>query len=354
MNKIQNFISDSVTKFSPYSLNDEDNKIIANTSLADWVTSRLTSGKFRKAPLIPQTRQDIKEKVARSIEKGEPIYLIICFGGYKHYWNASYPEVDWAELFNLRFMSDYVTPILSAYTPGVILEYEAEDYILPTMNNYPEDRSNAYAASFQRLVAILKKYMPKNFTIRYIRAKDQYDISYVFDKLETRVAEKIILFKKLPKAKQEYFLHRTEQNVMWNGKKDLRSLKDRERRDYIRKSRCTDEAFLELDFEVRKNYFVGDNHISLVVSWGASSDNIGHWLTVGSTYSSLVDFWIGRGILEDRGTKIVPRIVSHTQYDSIKDKLANVPMKGIQLVNFKSIEVYKGEIEFQKQAKLYD
>lgn len=44
---------------------------------------------------------DISQKIQLAVDANEPIYLIIIFGGYKHFWNDSYPHVDWAELFNL-------------------------------------------------------------------------------------------------------------------------------------------------------------------------------------------------------------------------------------------------------------
>jgi hypothetical protein len=342
MNIINEITAAYLKNKSPCQLSEEDKKSIIKTSLAEWITAKLVSGKFRKAPLAPKTRQDIYGKVADSIKKQEPIYLIICFGGYKHYWNPSHPNVDWAEMFNLQFMLDYVRPVLKAYPPGVKLDYEAEDFILPQMNNYPEEKLDAYADSFQGLLNFLKPVIPGNFQINYVRAKNQYNTSYVFDRLDARVEEKMILFDKLPIEQKEILLHKTEQNIMWKGKKDLTRLTSTERNLFIKRSRCTDEAFLEIDFEVRKEYFVGNNHISLVLSWGTSTDNIDHWLTIGSTYSSCVDFWIGRGIVEDRGNKIVPRIISHTQYDLIKDKLTLASIDNIPLPNFRSVEVYQG------------
>jgi hypothetical protein len=344
MNTIQDLLLSYRTQQSSYIVSEEDKKNIAKSSLADWVTAKLVSGKFRKAPIFPQTRQIIHDNVVQTIKKNEPFYLIICFGGYKHFWNPSHPNVDWAELFHLHFMIDYVRPILSVYQPGVILDYESEDYILPHMNNYPEKRSDAYEDSFRSLVNFIQPSIPTNFQIRYIRAKNQYNTNVIFDRLETRVAEKLVLFDKLPEERKEILLHKTEQNIMWNGKKDLTHLTPKERHEFIRTSRCTDEAFLELDLEIRNNYFVGGNHIPLVLSWGLSADNIDHWLTIGSTYSSSVDFWIGKGIIEDRGTKMVPRILSHTQYDAIKDQLVTIPIKNIPMQNFQSIEVYKGSL----------
>ncbi|MFH1832825.1 MAG: hypothetical protein ABH816_01475 [Candidatus Levyibacteriota bacterium] len=103
---------------------------------------------------------------------------------------------------------------------------------------------------------------------------------------------------------------------------------------------------MEADYEFRKDYFAGDNHISLVLSWGTTEMNVDNCLTLGSTYSSSVDFWIGRGILEDRGNKFVPRIVSKNQHESIKHKLKQVKTNVIPFKNFSEIEVYEGMLNF--------
>lgn len=95
------------------------------------------------------------------------------------------------------------------------------------------------------------------------------------------------------------------------------------------------------------DYYNGENRIPVVLTWGLSFDNKEmNWLTLGSTFSSTVDFWIGRGILERHENKFVPRIVSATQYDKIKFKLIKVDIDFIPLDNFKKLEVYDGVINF--------
>ncbi len=346
MKRIQDYIKSQITSFSHYQINSEDKKNIYRLGTAEWLTAKLVSGKYRKAPLFPVTRKEVFDKIKLSLDKNKPAYFLICFGGYKHYWNPSHPDIDWAELFNILFMIEYLSPILAVHKPGAILEYESEDYITPLMNNYPDDRSDRYEESFNKLIGFLKPHLPKNLKINFVRAKTQYDTSKVFKKLNVLIEKKLKLLETLPSDEKDGLLHKTAENIMWKGKRDLTYLDSKEKLQFIKRSRCMDEAFLELDFVERKNYFVGDNHISLVLSWGTSKDNIDHWLTVGSTFSSSVDFWIGRGILEDRGNKIVPRVVSHTQYDSIKDKLTTITSNLIPLRNFKTVEVYKGNLVF--------
>lgn len=346
MNKYNDYLRKLLTIFPTYKLAIDDEKKIEKEGLSKWISAKLVANKFRKATLSDITRQDIYQKVTSSVIKKEPIYLIICFGGYKHYWNISHPKVDWAEFFNLRFMMEYISPLLAVYEPGVIIEYEAEDYLLPLMNNYPEKSIELYTESFKNLLKIIEKYLPSNLLIRYVRAKDQYDVNLLKAKLDQVMEKKKDHLESLPIAVKEKILLKTENNIMWEGKIDHTNLSKEEKKAIIIKSRCMNEAFLEIDYEIRKHYFIGNNHISIVLSWGMSSDNIEHWLTLGSTYSSSVDFWIGRGVLEEYNNKFVPRIVSHTQYENIQQYLNKIEVNIFSLVNFNNIEIYKGKLVF--------
>ena len=83
------------------------------------------------------------------------------------------------------------------------------------------------------------------------------------------------------------------------------------------------------------------------MSWGLSDENVDHWLTLGSTHASTVDFWIGRGILEDKGNgHFVPRVLSQKQYEEVKSKLKNVKIGFVPLKNLQSVEVHDGKLGF--------
>lgn len=133
---------------------------------------------------------------------------------------------------------------------------------------------------------------------------------------------------------------------MWKGKEDWTKFTGKEREEKIIESKMLNEAYYDADYEQRKDYFEGSNHIPIVLSWGKTYENATNWLTLGSTFSSMVDFWVGRGIVEEREDKFVPRIVSQNQYKEIKDKLETVKTNLVPLKNFELIEVYKGQLNF--------
>lgn len=347
MNKYIEFIKSNLYTFPTYELSADDKKIIQLGQLDKWITKKLLLKRFRKARVEESTRNDIIQKVAISIKENKPIYLIVCFGGYKHFWNPSHPDVDWAELFNLRFMSEFVSPILKAYSPGVILDYESEDVILPLIDNYPEDRLDSYAKSFKKLINIYSKNVPNNFRINYVRSQEQYNTEKLFLRIDEMLPAKWKEWNTLSDKEKSERLHRTPKCIMWNGKENWTKLSNSEKQQKLEESKLTNETYYEADFEFRGDYFVGGNHIPLVLSWGLCSENVDNWLTLGSTNSSLVDFWVGRGIFEDRGNKIVPRIVSQNQYKNIRNKLESYNFNvDMGMKNFINIEVYKGNLDY--------
>lgn len=342
---IAKYIEERLAKFSHYSLTEDDINFIEKQGKSEFILKKLLLKNFRKSKVHEDTRNAIKQKIAMSIEKNIPIHLIICFGGYKHFWNPSHPTADWAEFFNLKFMEEIVSPILAVHAPGVILDYESEDVIIPWMDNYSEQDMDEYAGSFRHLINVLSKSYPQNFKINYIRSQEQYNTQLLFDGINERLPQKIKEWCGLSDEEKNKRLKRSPNSIKWQGKKDLTNMNDDEKEKKIQMSKMLNELYYEVDFLFRKDYFEGENHIPLVLSWGLSDENVGHWVVIGSTRASQVDFWIGRGILEYRSGKFIERVLSKKQYDSIKSGLKKFRTEGITFKNFKEIEVYEGFLD---------
>lgn len=335
---IDNWLNDAFA-FPGYILSSNDESAIQSNKTG-WIVSKLFKKEFRKAKVHPETEADIIKKVELSIENKLPLHLIISFGGYKHFWNPSYPEVDFAELFNLRFMSEYVAPILKVHEPGVVLDYESEDTIITWMDNYPPKDLDRYAESFRELMKDYSQSIPSNFKISLIRSQEQLDENKLKSRVEALLPNMREEWAGLSAEERDYRLHRSPNNIKWDGFEDWTGLTPEEKDKKILESKIVNETYYVADFEFRTDYFTGGNHIPLVLSWGLSKENISHWLTLGSTHGSTVDFWSGRGILEVNNGKVIERVVSHSQYDRFKDKLDIIDaFKESQLKNLRSLEV---------------
>lgn len=311
---------------------------------AGFIVQSLSRKKFRRK-LTPKARQILKDKVIACLDAKKPIHFTIPFGGYKHFWNESHPEPDWAEIFNLVFLVEYVTPILAVHAPGVIIEYISEDLILPEMNNYPESALDAYAKNFNELVNYFNKRLLSNLQIKFFRIGDRYDKTKIIADTLSVIPQKLIEFKKLSAPQREIELHRSVRSVMWRGRKDLTGLSDLEKENRIIKSRLIELSYYatEAKPEFLGDYLNGNDHICLCFSYGLSPDNISEDVTLASSYGSVVDFWIGRGILVCQNGRFIPRIVSKSQYASFMPYLRKIFIESPCLPhqNYRDIEILK-------------
>ncbi len=344
MNEVEKFLENKLSNI--FNINN-DRIFHSTTEKARYITDLLCKKKFRKAKISDNTKKDIYNKVLMSIEGNIPLYFVVCFGGYKHFWNKSYPKVDYAELFNLIFFSEYFAPILKIHKPGVILDYGAEDIVITLMDNFPKKDIDNYAQSFRDLISFYSKQIPANFKIIYTRNKEKYNekdlLKIIFDKLPSKIES----LKSLSKEEKERELQRSRRSIKWDGEEDWRSLNEIEKEEKFIASRAIELLYYENEPTFIGDYYDGGNHIPIVLSWGLSSDNEDvEWLTLGSTFSSAVDFWTGRGILEKHTDKIVPRIVSRNQYEKIKNKVSIEEASIIPLDNFQTIEIYNGTLHF--------
>lgn len=307
---------------------------------------KLMRKKFRRR-VGDDVRKTISEKVAACVRDGEPIHLVIPFGSYKHFWNSSHPEPDWAEVIHFLWMTEYVSPILAVHEAGVVLEYVSEDLILPLMNNYPESALDVYATKFRKLIEWYSKYIPDNLQIDFWRVGDRYDAQAIINKVEALLPERRAAFAKLSAKAQEQELHRSARSVLWRGRDNLTNLTDGQKHQRIIDSRLIELAYYDVEAspEFLGEYFWHGNHICVCFSFGLSPDNdeFGD-LTIATSLGSIVDFWIGRGVLKQQADKLFGSIISKDQYENgapnITTTKVDTDLKTISK-NYTEIEILK-------------
>jgi hypothetical protein len=345
---VEQAIKDYLKQLTKENIGSSHNQTVENSKLVDFVAAKLTRQKFRKRPLVPETLETIKRKVSISIKKQRPIHLIIPFGGYKHFWNASYPHPNWAEIFHFHHITEYLEPILATYEPGVLVEYVSEDLIVPRMNNYPPKALEIYADDFRKLLSQMQKATPQNLELRFWRVSEKYDSKKIIAEVEQALPSARQNWEKLSKENRDWQLIRSQRSVFWNGNKDLSSLTKTEKQKRIIESRLIEVAYFDsLLMQPMMKYYDTDDHVMITFSWGMSKDNSANYLTLGSVQSSNVDFWIGTGMLEQReNEQIVPRIISQNQFYKVEKQL-EIKKTGISLIpSLATIPVFKGKLDF--------
>jgi len=327
------YLNDILNKFKEYSISDEDKKVIKR-DLIGFITQKLFRKKFRKQKLVDSTAADITNRIKLSIENNNPIHIVIFFGGYKHFWNPSGSEVDWAEVFSFDFLSDWVSAIVAVYKPGVLIEFVSEDWVLERMNNYDPKDLQKYCDSFAKLIELFNKKTPNNLTFKFTKLGDKFDKEKMLQELETKIPAGYDRWNSLSEEEKQIELKRSQRSVI---------LKDGEGIDRVIESRIAELAYYEVEEEAcfSGDYLSNPEHIYISFSFGLSGDNIFNWIVLGSTHASTVDFWVGRGILETREDGFVNRIVSKEQYAKIKNylKMIDLDLNNFGLKNFGQIEL---------------
>lgn len=347
-------LESKVNKYINNTLLQVDNlplDIISEDNMVQGIVERLFLRKYRKYAISQDVKTNVSSKVQNIVDKSLPIIFIPSFGGYKHWWSPSYPTIDWAEVFNMKFLLQYLAPIYNSYKKApVSIEYESEEVILSELNNVPQEGLDRYTDSFRQLAEYFTGKLEGKTKIELTLARELYDVDALHKSIEENFDTYAARFDSYSEEDKAKRIHKVETNFLIDGVVDYTATTKQERYELYRRSRILNETFLDMDFELRPNYFEGESSIPLLFSFGLGPGGEA-WLHIGSCSTSMVDFWAGIGILEywPEEDKFVQRILSRSQFESVKDSLVSVkvdsPIKHI-CSNFENVLVHVGRLSF--------
>ena len=323
-----------------YSLSSDEDKYIRVNGIEAFIYAALTRKKFRKWKIDESSQKRVREAVGLNVAAGQPIKFVFPFGGYKLWRLRSAPEVDWAEFFTLAYYIQYLSPIVTAYKPGVDLCFSSDDIIIYRMDNIAEADTDRYYSSFRKLIGCFTSSLPDNFRLSITRIGDLYPDKGVFEKeLAVNIEKQQAAYDSMDPIRKEKMLKTSRLNINFTGAEDWVSLSLAQQEEKVKMGVMYHDAYGKVSRRVE--FVRGKDKIVLFTT------PIPDAIALGTTNNSVTKFWTGSGILEINGDQLENRIVSPSRLieaSALPHDQALCTL--IPLANFKEISVFSQPLRF--------
>ena len=302
----------SLLVVAPYRPNARDVDFIKSKGLQEYICSKIASSEFRRSRIDYEMLQDITSKIQTHLKDSSPISFSVPFGAYKHWSAWSYPEPEWAEVFNMNYMLRYTAPIAQAYEPGVTLHYSFGDSVMDTVSNIPAGHTQLYIDKVKQLVALFQSRVQPNVRIDMVRINNFYTPDQHAGELRSHFEDNVKNWeRKYSMQDREAKLASARRNLMAKGIEDLTGLSSEEWEKRVLRSAMWCDAHDSLSQRRGFNKYSG--HIQLGNIRGRRLE-----LHVGSCDTSVHQFWVGIGILEAHKSSFLQRIISQNTLDAMR------------------------------------
>lgn len=332
MTKIEIFLKNLIQDKNEYLLTIEDKKIIKIEGVKNYIFRKLNSSKFRASSMPDELKTKVMDKITFCVENKLPIHITVPFGGFKKWQLPSYPEVDWAEVFNIILLRQYLSPIAAGYEHGVLLNYFSDEIFISKMNNIPQTDLDIYNNQFRDLLDYFSEFLPSNFKVKFSKIRDYISQEEIFNRFDKTVVELKGKWNSLPQETRELRLNKSERNY----KADLSKLTEKEKYNLLFESTLIHDAFIFGDWDSDTPWAFDKDMIAVgfryTNAWG---------IHLKSSRSSTVQFWVGTGVLIKREEVFIPSILTYEQYLKTENNLKtfNVNLFPEKFKNLNTIKI---------------
>lgn len=289
---------------------------VPTNELSNYILSCVLSSKYRKTKVDQYTFTALKEKITNTVNSKEPLEFTIPFGAYKGWKLPTHPETDWAEVFNIRHIIDYLSPVCKEYKWGVIIYYTFQDNIMHEISNIPKENFLSYKKAFLHLLDYYNSKLNgmelKLFSINNLYENDEeyfndYKKGYEYNLQHWN--------EKYTEEERNKRVNSAKNNLARIGVVDYSNLSDEEWEKKCIISAMKTDAVDCLHW--RREFNKRSNRIQIVFVRGPENS-----IHIGSCVTSTAHFWAGTGVLE-YNKKLLPRILPQNKYIvlSMEDKL---------------------------------
>lgn len=307
---IHTFIDNLVQDSTEYVLTDSDKKTIKYEGVETFIYNKLNSGKFKATKTDDQYDKIVKEKIHFCVNEGRPLHINLATGATKNPNVKTAPGIDWAEVFNISLVRDYLKPIAAAYAPGVNLDYYSVAIFEEKVNLIPQTDVDTYDEQFFELINYFQKYMPTNLRLGLKRVSDNATKDKIYPLLDIEIEKLRSNWLKLSEETRNQKLLRAERNIKFPDTLENKEL-------------------LILNAALGHDAFCNECWASVVTPLWNEKDSIslGHRYTTGwaihirSAQASTVNFWSGTGVLLEKNGSFTTTVLSPKQFLEIEDMI---------------------------------
>jgi len=303
------YIKNLIETVPTYTLTNDDKKCIQFEGIEKYIYNKLASSKFRNSAIPEKLADSMKKSIKHCVTNMLPIHIMFPFGAYKRWNLPSHPGIDFAEVFNMALLREYLAPIAAGYEHGVILHYYSVELFVERNNHIPQNNINFYEHEFLELIAVFTKYLPQNMQFKFTNLREEISQQEAMKAVDIKVEELRKNWINLPEKDKELKIKRAKVNCMV----------DPNSTDYEKvileavfvhdafSSQCWDKGGKVVWITGPDMITIGNSYTG---SWG---------IHIKSSQSSRVNFWVGIGALQRQDSKLLPTILSYEQFLEIND-----------------------------------
>lgn len=301
----------------------EKPEVDSGEKMATFISKAILSKKFRKWSVDVDFLASLDRAVHINIQKSEPIKCALILGGYKLWSLEEAPEVDWAELFALIYYTEWLKPVLDNYPPGVWFDFSSDDVIVGRLDNIPKADTEAYKASFEKLIGFIQRYLPENMRFTFTPVGSRYTP----EEFEADLRDKMDTMKKSLGGMPE--VSESEKKTI-----DLNARpREGEEKTYAwyQNNKLTHDAYMAVS--KRRSYFRAEDKLV------AFTKHLPNGIAIGTTKTSIAKFWAGVGVLKKKEDGFIESILSPEQLNKAHSQWAPMEIKGLEGKNFSKIRI---------------
>lgn len=313
----KNYLEALIKTIPTYTITDEDKKKLRFQGISQLIYDKLTTNKFRTAPISEKIHARIMESCTASVTQNQPIHITIPFGGYKLPSLPSAPHIDWSEVFTCLIIRDYVSAISKIYDPGVIVEFYSDEIIVNRMNAIKQIDLDTYNQELNKLLGKFKLFLPRNVIYKLSSIRDHISQDALFDRFSQKHNVIIEWWGKQSEQEKKIHLEKAERNYFGN----LKNLTKKEKADILLTSVFIHEALVRSHWDSDIVWAFGKGRIPVGFRYAN-----GWGIQIKSSVSSAIQFWVGTGILQEKGVLFLPDIIGVQKFQKIKEHLRKVPI----------------------------